>query len=99
MFTASSDLGCYRCGKTLTVLDYGRADRCRGCGFDTRVCKNCIHYDPAAYNECREPNADRVVDKEKAIFCDYFKPGKGGAGGGKSAADMKAAADALFKKK
>jgi hypothetical protein len=25
------------------------------------------------YNECREPSAERVVDKEKANFCDYFE--------------------------
>jgi hypothetical protein len=26
-----------------------------------------------SYNECRETSADRVVDKEKENYCDYFK--------------------------
>jgi hypothetical protein len=32
----------------------------------------CKYYDPSAYNECRESVADRVVDKEKANYCDFF---------------------------
>jgi len=40
-----------------------------------RVCYNCKNYDTKAYNECREVQADRVVDKAKANFCDYFSLG------------------------
>jgi hypothetical protein len=40
-----------------------------------------------------------VVDKERANFCDYFRP-KAGIGGGTATRDaMKAAAEALFRKK
>jgi hypothetical protein len=50
-------------------------------------------------NECRENQADRVVEKERSNFCDYFRP-RLGAGTGMSAQEKaKAAADALFKKK
>lgn len=42
-----------------------------------RVCKNCIHYDVRSYNECREPSAERVVDKENRNFCDYFSLSSG----------------------
>ena len=45
-----------------------------------RVCKNCAFYDTSAYNECHEIQAERVVDKERANFCDYFKPRIGGRG-------------------
>jgi hypothetical protein len=39
----------------------------------------CFFYDPQVYNECKETNAERVVEKEKANYCDYFllKGGKG----------------------
>lgn len=40
-----------------------------------KICMNCLHYDPSAYHECREPLAELVQDKLKANFCDYFTPG------------------------
>jgi hypothetical protein len=91
---------CWFCGTDLTPLDYGREDTCRKCGRDTKVCKGCIHYDSSAHNECRENQAERVLDKERSNFCDYFKPRKGGAANPNASRDaQKAAADALFKKK
>lgn len=83
---------CFHCQTELTIIadKVGRSDTCDRCRSDVHVCFNCTHYDQSAYNECREPMADRVVDKEKRNFCDYFKPGAGkGAGAG---ADEKAAA-------
>ena len=92
---------CHKCARQLNPeSDYGRQDTCPGCGFSTRSCLNCTYYDPSRYNECSEPVAERIVDKEKGNFCDYFKPGdrkSGSASSGKDAA-MKAA-EALFKKK
>src|SRR6478609_1309259 len=96
---SSASTTCWKCGASLTSLDYGRQDTCRKCGFDTRVCRNCIHYDRLYNNECKETQADRVVDKERSNFCDYFKPRSGAGGDGTQARDaMKAAAEALFKK-
>lgn len=89
---------CWSCGNKLTSLDYGRQDDCNQCGRDTHVCKNCIHFDGAYNNSCKENQADRVVDKEKANFCDYFAPKQGGAGSGPGRDALKAAAEALFKK-
>ena len=90
---------CWNCGADLTPLDYGRADTCTKCGRDTKVCKGCVFYEKGINNDCREPQADRVVEKERSNFCDYFKP-RAGAGSGAASRDaMKAAADALFKKK
>ncbi|MBF0341324.1 MAG: hypothetical protein HQL95_10245 [Magnetococcales bacterium] len=40
---------------------------------DTRVCLNCRFHDPGSYNECRETVAERIVDKDKANFCEEFK--------------------------
>ena len=89
---------CWHCGATLTPFDYGRGDSCRKCGRDTRVCKGCQFYDRNYNNECREPQADRVVEKERSNFCDYFKPSQAG-GSGFNPDSIKAAAEALFKKK
>ncbi|HAT49193.1 MAG: hypothetical protein HQL07_09240 [Nitrospirae bacterium] len=67
---------CWKCQTTLETSSYSRSETCSGCSYHVRVCKNCLYYDPRAYNACREPQSDRVVDKEKATFCEYFKPGQ-----------------------
>ena len=36
---------------------------CDRCGAALRCCMACTFHDPSAYNECNEPNAERVVDK------------------------------------
>jgi hypothetical protein len=43
--------------------------RCRG---DLRACRQCRFYDPAVADACRETEAERVADKTRANFCDYF---------------------------
>lgn len=76
----------------------GRRDTCPHCMADIRCCKMCQFYDPKAYNECRETQADRVQDKEKANFCDYFKIGSPGSNPDQERQDLLAKANALFKK-
>ena len=89
---------CWSCGKALDANNFHRLDSCEQCGRDTHVCKNCEHHDRAYNNECRESSADRVVEKEKSNFCDYFKA-SGRAGGSAPEKDaLKAAAEALFKR-
>ena len=90
---------CYHCGSALTALDYGREDICRKCGKDSRTCRNCQFHDRSAHNECHETQADRVVEKEKANFCDYFKPSDRAGTNAVSKDALKSAADSLFKKK
>ena len=64
---------CFFCKKEDTISEKpGFRDVCDHCGRDAHICLNCGFYDRAAYNECREPQADRVVDKEKFNFCEYF---------------------------
>jgi len=65
---------CFSCGKELDILPeaIGRGSSCDHCGADIRVCYNCKHYDQKSYNECAEPQAERVVDKDRANFCDYY---------------------------
>jgi hypothetical protein len=76
----------------------GRRDTCPSCMADIRCCKMCQFYDLKAYNECRESSADRVQDKEKANFCDYFKIGSPGSNPDQARQDALAKAAALFKK-
>lgn len=94
-------LNCYKCAQTLSdtyKIMVGRRDTCPKCMADIRCCKMCMFYDPRAYNECRESSADRVQDKEKANFCDYFKIGSPGTNPDQEKQDMLAKAAALFKK-
>lgn len=89
---------CYKCARELREADYGRQELCPGCRFDTKVCRNCLYYDPRMNNECREPAAEPVTDKVKSNFCEWFKPTRP-AGAGAKKEDPKAAFDNLFKKK
>ena len=92
---------CTRCGREVEVAAVSRRDTCPGCGADLRACVQCAFYAPGAYNDCREPQAERVLDKERANFCDHFRPASGA--GPARAEDVKARVeaqlDALFKKK
>lgn len=66
---------CFSCGKDLSREEgsfVGRRDSCDHCRADIHVCFNCKHYDARAYNECREPQAERVVEKHRSNFCDFF---------------------------
>lgn len=95
-----SEVICHSCGTVAKLAGpVGRRDECAKCRSDLHACKNCVHYDTKAYNECREPSADVVREKDRANFCDYFEPGSGSQKKAPSKADLLAAAEALFKKK
>jgi hypothetical protein len=65
---------CYACGFPIEVSEKVlRKDECPECGVSLHCCRMCSFYDPNAYNSCRENQAERVVDKEQANYCDYFK--------------------------
>ena len=91
---------CFHCGTPLTFASLpGRSEVCEKCGYDVRVCLNCRHYDGASYNECREPVAERIVDKDRRNFCDYFSPGGTGQKvQGATKDEMLKKLDDLFKK-
>ena len=54
-------------------MPIGRRDACPHCDADLRCCLNCSFYDPLASNECREPNTERVLEKNRSNFCDHFE--------------------------
>jgi len=69
---------CFSCGADLKEhlgRPIGRSACCDSCLADIRCCRNCKEYNESLYNSCRETEAERIVDKEKANFCDWFKPG------------------------
>jgi hypothetical protein len=64
---------CHKCLKELEIkTPMSRKDVCPSCGSDLRCCLNCVFHAPGTYNECKEPQAERVVEKERSNFCDYF---------------------------
>jgi len=67
---------CFHCRKELDLSARpGRGDSCPHCGSDIKACLNCRFYDVTSYNECWEPSAGRVVDKDTANFCEFFDLG------------------------
>ena len=76
----------------------GFRDECSRCGADVHTCKNCVHHDPSAYNECREPNSERVSDRERGNRCDYFSPSGREGGSDDQREQALSGLDALFRK-
>ena len=76
----------------------GYRDACERCAADLHVCLNCAHHDPSAYNECRESSAERILDRDRANRCDYFRPGDGTAAATDARKSALGSLDALFKK-
>ena len=93
---------CVACGHEIALASgerVGFRDECPACRADLHACRQCAHHDPGAYNECREPGAERVADRERANRCDWFAPRAGGGARGDSRAAARSALDALFAKK
>ena len=72
-------LVCWKCGASLddVLRPFSRDAQCTACESDLHVCLMCQFYDKKKYNQCREPIAEQVRDKDKSNFCDYFKPAEG----------------------
>ena len=90
---------CWHCGHRLGEHDYAREATCPQCGKYTHVCRNCRYYAPGRPNDCLEPVADPVADKQRANFCGYFEPTSPKTTDGiqPSTTDLLKAAEDLFK--
>ena len=92
-------MNCWNCGAEVdgVPLPVGRGEECPKCVAALRACRMCRFYDPNVSNDCREPMADVVADKERANTCDYYSPAggqeRGDAGEGDAA---RAKLDAVF---
>ncbi len=75
----SEPLHCYRCGASLEALTLplSRRDECPRCENYLHCCRMCEHYDPHVPKQCREDDAEEVLDKRAQNFCDYFRPAAG----------------------
>lgn len=68
---------CYHCKKPVPLEAKSRLtskDECPHCRISLRCCLNCRFYDEGKPNKCAEPQADRVTNKDKANYCNYFEP-------------------------
>ena len=96
----AGELHCWRCGASLAALKLplGRTEECAACRSQLHVCRMCRSWDRARPKQCREEDAEEVRDKERANFCDWFKPRAGAFDAAVAAAASAAttAADALF---
>ena len=72
----SESLSCFRCGTSLDQLSLplSRRDECPKCSIHLHVCMMCRFFDAQAPKQCREDDAEEVFEKEKANFCEWFKP-------------------------
>jgi hypothetical protein len=93
-------LVCWKCGTSLAQLSLPlqRLDECKKCSAELHACKLCEWYSIDVAKHCREPIAEEVKDKERANFCDYFKPRENAYSDAGMTAAAKAKADlaALF---
>lgn len=95
-------MDCFRCGTPVELASGERVafrDACARCGADLHACRNCAHHDAGAYNECREPQAERVADRERANRCEWFTPATTSGRAADPRAGARAALDALFRKR
>ena len=90
---------CHLCQKEIPEdFPVGRQAQCPGCGTDLHCCLNCVFYERGAYNDCRENQAERVVDKNRSNFCDFFRFRDTKEKSQGLVSDPKAKLEALFKK-
>ena len=96
----SCHITCFSCHKTV-ALEAGQKilknEECSFCYAAMHSCRMCRHYDHSAYNQCREPSAERIVEKEKANYCDYFVLGSGESQSGDPKTELMNKFNSLFK--
>lgn len=66
---------CWKCGASIADLPMplSRYASCTVCDAPLHVCKACKFYDKTRSNQCQEPIAEPVYEKEKANFCELFQ--------------------------
>ncbi len=88
---------CQKCKNEITDDFFvGRQVQCTSCGADLHCCLNCSFYQPGSYNDCRESQAERVTDKSRFNFCDYFLFVQTSETGADADSKIKAKLESLF---
>jgi len=67
---------CWNCKEEIEIGDkVTRQDACLHCETPVKCCFNCLHYNKEAFHQCNESAvAEWVRYKEKANFCEFFRP-------------------------
>jgi hypothetical protein len=70
----SKTLSCWKCGTSQVdvIFPMSRREVCSVCTADQHVCNMCKEFDRR--KNCNEPQAEDIINREKANFCDYFSP-------------------------
>lgn len=98
--TAEEMKRCHACLKGLEFnTPVGRREGCPFCGADLHCCLNCVFREKGVHNECREPQAERVIEKGRSNFCDFFifRDAEAVGKGQDSGESAKAKMESLFK--
>ena len=94
------DMRCYNCGESLVALSLpiSRRDMCPSCSVHLHACRMCTQFDPRVTGQCREEEAEEVLDKRKVNFCEWFQPSEQAWDGSSRTGEQRARAelDALF---
>ncbi len=100
--SAAPEFRCFRCGTAYEFKErIGRGESCPKCDADLHCCRNCRHYSPGAHNQCAEPQAEWVREKDRSNYCDHFDPlraANAGSGPPDRAQDARARFNDLFRK-
>lgn len=96
----SHSVACFRCGASLASLSLplSRREECPECSAHLHVCKMCRLFDVTVPTQCREDDAEEVIEKERMNYCEWFVPSEDAFDpAGKAVADQaRQSLDALF---
>lgn len=90
---------CYSCGEVWMDREPpGFSVSCEKCGEFLHCCSNCRFHEPGRHNDCREPQAEMVRDKQNRNLCEWFQfaDGDAGDGGASRSATARARLEELF---
>lgn len=94
---ANVEVKCFSCGEVSSHERVAFRAECV-CGEDLHVCLTCRFHDESSYNECKEPAADSIQNKERSNLCEFFEASIGVEAKNVKKDNLLAAAEALFKK-
>jgi hypothetical protein len=93
---------CWRCGAAVKPdqRPINRLEQCRRCQADLHVCRLCRSWNPRMTGYCDHDHAEPPLERERANFCQYFKPRPGAFTPGEQNAgsDTRKELDSLFEK-
>jgi hypothetical protein len=72
-------LVCWHCGAVIKPgqRPISRLAQCRVCQADLHVCRLCRYYNTRMTGYCDHDHAEPPLERERANFCQYFKPRPG----------------------